>query len=454
MGGGDGSTAATSKKAKFTMAPYPKASEIPPWGHSIFSMMWNRDPTPFFLKSTYMVLTTVALIALFHMDLWLPVSFLGLDTSWDEAKGFDSTHNSLTWLPVLLEQCLGLSQSVIYKIFYVTLASYLAFIVADQILPCPDPSLKADDKNRRGYPWPASWRADNYVCYHDMFAEPIRLGSLIRRPSNALSNVTFFFTGLLIMQSAIFPSVNNSNNTPNIFWLSDAMFGIMVFILSIASTLWHASNAPWTQYVDLWSMDGSIFYLNTRSACFGGMLVCNKYTTMSQESAQTWASGICVLLYSIIILILGRVQWKLFQDGCMHGKCPISGRARLAGTSDVFGAGHKDLYVGADFCLFGILPVFLMIIPLAVETFLLGSVGSVEASKLTAHTLVVGWSYRLTERWVLDCNPIMNWCNEDPTMLKRTVALLLSPTGVLHATTGITILVAYAHARSTDDVTY
>ena len=450
--------------AKYALAPYPKASEIPPWGHSIFGMLWDRDPTPAALKLGYMVATALALLALYTMEYWLPyVISPDLDIRWDERNGIEDSidHLHLKDTAKMLEQTLRMSPARLQGIFWFVVGVCGTIILADIMLAnsgksptttsnssSSSSSSSTEDEIQKvgGHPWPALWRADNYVCYHDMFSEPARFGRVVRRPGNTFSNATYLFTALLVLSNTLQPGNNTS-----IFWITDAMFGLLILMLSVVSFLWHATNAPWTQYPDLWSMDCSILYLIVRYFCMAGIMILKTYTSVSEETAKVWMSGACFVVYAVIIGAIGNLQWGLFQAGNMHGTCPLSGRARLAGTSDVFGQGHRDLYVGADLCLFGVLPVLYLILPTLIQMFLVESVGSAMASKLTYKTLVIGWTYRLTDRWVLDNNPVMNWCNDKPTFFKRAVATFFSPTGVLHATTGITLLAGYAQTRSVEE---
>ena len=61
--------------------------------------------------------------------------------------------------------------------------------------------------------------------------------------------------------------------TPNPFLVADTIFGVMLLILASLSVIWHASNAPKSQYIDLWSMDSCIAYLIIRCACQGVLVL-------------------------------------------------------------------------------------------------------------------------------------------------------------------------------------
>ena len=123
-------------------------------------------------------------------------------------------------------------------------------------------------------------------------------------------------------------------------------------------------------------------------------------------------------------------------------------------------------------CLYGGMPVLYMVVPVAVQVLMIGSMGSVVASTFTIASLVVGWSVRMFERFCLDgwhpMNAILRlraannqelatakgllpraWYNLVAATLTFAAAVA-SPTAHLHFWTGITLLMGYVHARSLD----
>jgi len=87
------------------------------------------------------------------------------------------------------------------------------------------------------------------------------------------------------------------------------------------------------------------------------------------------------------------------------------------------------------------------------------SIGSACLARVVNISLVVGWQYRIFERWSLDgCEHMLHLSeriknsiksgNASASLLWRTLAAILSPTAVLHVCTGITLLAAYCHVRS------
>jgi hypothetical protein len=167
--------------------------------------------------------------------------------------------------------------------------------------------------------------------------------------------------------------------------------------------------------------------------------------------ARKVAGGACVILDSALILTIGNNLYQTgYRKGFLHGKCPFSARSRLLGTSNVRGRGQVDCSIRV-LALYGAMPVVFLLPRAIVMISLLHSLGSVPAMKLATRTLVVGWTYRLTERWVLDCNVPMNYLvNMKPSLVRTIGAAVFSPTAILHIWTGITLLAGYAHARSLD----
>lgn len=400
-------------------------SSLPPFGKSLFPLIWRLDPNPNAIKSLLVVSTTVALCAL----LFLPslfVIFTDMNGDWDDRHKVDSIMS-------LMESTLGLSPAQTMFAFAITVFLFGGLMIADMII--------GNDKNI----YPSSWETNNTTCYSEMFSEPTRLDRLVRRPGNTLSNATYLFGSLCILLS-----------TPkdNAFYVADFMFGVMLFILAISSTIWHGCNSPASQYPDLWSMDCCILYMIIRWACFGGMCFFLSYNKVFIRKLAGW---ICAVGFMLAIYKVGRLQQRFFQKRWLHGSCPFSVRSRLVGKSDLFGQGHADIRV-STVCAYAALPVYFSVIPSAVQVLFVGSLGSSVAANLAFRTLVVGWTYRLVDRWTLDGCLVLNWITEQrpKTWLGSTCrtigAAIFSPTAVLHAMTGITLLTGYMYARSVDSI--
>ena len=91
--------------------------------------------------------------------------------------------------------------------------------------------------------------------------------------------------------------------------------------------------------------------------------------------------------------------------------------------------------------------------------YLFHTIGSACLARVVNISLVVGWQYRIFERWSLDGCKHMLFLSErilasnksgnvSASFLCTTLAAILSPTAILHVCTGITLLAAYCHVRS------
>lgn len=375
----------------------PDSKINPPYGQFCFPLIWEQDKScSNVVKSIMVILTILSLVLLWNIPNYI-------DSDWDKNHEMVKSDGLL-----LLKKTLGMSSSQISIILGATAVLGLLFMLIDWILVDVDV-------------WPKQrWDMDNTLCYDEMFTEPLRRGRVIRRPGNALSNLSYFMTSLFILSTSAKP-------------ICDALFGIIVMVLFISSFLWHATHAPWVHYVDLWSMDLSIAYLILRSVC---QFLCG---------SSSYFDFICTLLYGSLAVHLGR-HYYIFgtRDEGLHGSCPISVRARLSGKSNVLGKGHIDLLV-KDACLFCSLPVLYCVIPYLLLTPYYEF--SLTAAKWTCRTLIIGWSYRCFERWTLDGCLIMNWAKDRSVL----ASAILSPTSVLHFLTGFTMLFGFMILYSLDE---
>ena len=413
-----------------------------PFGKSILPALLSADKMPSVLQGIACCVATFGLLLL----PWLPAMLMALGAD----GGWDHNHYAKHSTVRLVREALGVTEVQLLVSASITAAVYGVLIILDILSECA-PSIR----------WPSSWHCENTLCYDQMFCEPMRAKALLRRPGNTLSNMIYLFTALLILSSC--------RASP--FALADGLFATMLLLLAIFSTLWHSSHAPKVHYMDLWAMDSCIVYLVVRILCAGsrGALVA---AGIAGGEARLVAALLCTLIYGIIVLLLGRKQRAdsaaAFLDG--PNGCPLSGRNRLLGTS-LLGAPSV-----VEAAMFAGLPVVLMALPsLVMGT--LGSIGSATALTLMLCSLVVGWGYRMSERFFLDgCAP-MNLvhalqrcaCVDGASLASRggafanvgqrlvslvltTLAALVSPTQILHTFTGVTLLFGYVHARSLDDV--
>jgi len=436
----------TTPKSSSSARPYPKPSDLPPIGQSLFSNVWDRDPTPTNFKTLYLTLVALGLTCLWFLsailtDILSPLIHLDPTTKWDE------THN--TGLMLLMQETLGLSQSQVEGIGWITLAVCFTLIGADIVLGilyrnATNASTLNDKKSpSKVYPWPVSWNTDNYECYHDMFSEPTRHGRLLRRPGNTMSNFTYLFTSLSVFASSWLSKRNNT------FWVADTAFAVMLLLLTIFSILWHGCNPTWVHYLDLWSMDSCIVYLIIRSAALGGACALHTYLGLLEETAKWWGATACACIYAGLIVALGMDKYGLFQKQYLHRQCLFSIRNRLLGVSKMFGGGHIDMHI-SNLCTFFTLPVYYLSVPTAIQITLIGRYGSITAGNWACRSLVIGWTYRMWERFALDGNPIMTYMVEkkDSPMLRMMGAAFFSGTAQMHFWTGITLLTGYMQTRS------
>jgi hypothetical protein len=250
--------------------------------------------------------------------------------------------------------------------------------------------------------------------------------------------------------------------------LADAMFGVMLLALAVSSVIWHASNAPKSQYIDLWSMDSCILYLILRIACLGMKSTCTYLGVSDRASAQT-ASITCAMLYGLLLARNAAHQWKSHQTGYLDGGCPFSMRNRVLGCGGSRGSFVKKPPSIRGVCIFLGMPIVYMVVP-SVVMLATRAPGSVAAGQLMLVSLVIGWSWRIMERWALDgCGPMnsvhalqRHWLpkrclergvlNRATSVVLTTLAAAVSPTAVLHLFTGATLLFGYVVVRSMDSV--
>lgn len=129
----------------------------------------------------------------------------------------------------------GLSYLSIFGCASIAIASYAALIWTDVTTAL------------RPFPWPKSWETDNNACYDDMFCEPPRRDRVIRRLGNTLSNFFYLFLALVVLLSTVMHGVSSDDVTIiSGFIVSDFIFGVMLLILAVSSTIWHGCNAMWS----------------------------------------------------------------------------------------------------------------------------------------------------------------------------------------------------------------
>lgn len=431
-------------------------TEMYPYGKSMYPSIMAADSCSTLVQVVCLTVTTVICgLVLPILTSLVAVSFQ-LDASWDERHGcgwsfsdFADLQKLLVVKDCVIEQTCGIPSQQLMNVMVVCVSCYVLLLAADW----------------SGMKWP--FDTSNNLCYNEMFSEPGR-ASLVARVGNTYSNILFLFGGLCVLLAV--PSV--------LFWVSDAMFGIMLVLLAIFSTLWHSTNAAWTQYPDLWAMEACIIYLILRCACTGLFVIGTKF--LSPTALLPPLPSICCLVsalaYAGILIKIGKTQFSHYMSGKFDEVCPFSARIRmyycLANPTDPARTTHvlPRKVTTLEVCAFLGMPVIYMIIP-TVLLYTLESVGSVFCSTCMCTSLAIGWSVRMFDRWVMDGWWPMNLvtANLDDTdtdnsgdkATKRaksglvttfwlTVGALFSPTALLHWYTGITLVFGYAHVRSLD----
>jgi hypothetical protein len=255
-------------------------------------------------------------------------------------------------------------------------------------------------------------------------------------------------------------------------------------------------------------MDASIIYLILRTLAVGLYILVlraaphfNNQEMTARWAASSCASWVCVLLYLYRIVTHGKMAYQRYQSRWLHGHCPFSVRARLASTVTIHkqqqqqqqqsrqnnanGGGEPSTErdnstsvrrstsfdtpptlppdaptpIGVvGICLYAIMPVLYMLLPIFIMGPVMQTIGSKFAAEWTCGSLVVGWSYRMCERWALDgCAPLNfiqtkmlrnNGTNSFTMFLWTVAGAVVSPTSVLHIMTGVTLIAGYAHVRS------
>lgn len=419
-----------------------KHAALPP-GETIFFQLMQIDPTPRFLQVALLLLTGVAVILLPFIPASLAHPKIGnVSSSW-ELEAY-----SLGELLSIMESSLGLNSAYIGACFTASVAIFAFLFICDscfklewQDFMCPAVYAKIfKETGTRG-------------CYDEMFCEPARSGKLVARPGNTYSNFIYFFNGLLVTSSALFgstPFLGPPTPVYNNFWAADLLFGLMMLCLSAFSVLWHATNLPLAHYPDLWSMDSCIAYQVLRFVLVGLHIYVfgRNGRPDTGNLSNTLIPLCCFLAFAGIVWLIGKTHVRMYEAQQLHYNCYFSGRTRLL---NVVNKGDAPERFSAIICLFGGMPVVYAIPMILSQVFWFNSLGSIPTLTLGLTTLVFGWSYRMSEKFLLDCCIFMEWAKTMPASALRTiVTAIVSPTAVLHFTTGITLLAGFISCRSAE----
>jgi hypothetical protein len=190
----------------------------------------------------------------------------------------------------------------------------------------------------------------------------------------------------------------------------------MLVALAVLSVVWHSSNAPNAQYIDLWSMDSCIAYLIVRISSTG-VVSALQVASISRHAAEKVGAWCCAILY--LSLVCGNaLYWRAnYRARWLHGGCPFSGRARLQAQIDgKMSSYHKSSgylhdSAGAEMhtvgaALYAGMPIIYVALPTLIQIGAIGSLGSLLASTVAATSLSLGWSLRMWERFCMDGSPV------------------------------------------------
>ena len=423
-----------------------------PYGRSIFPAVAEAGGGTLTGGAVSVLFTLLALLAL----PWLPTTLAALsNSSWDDEHGVSFSGDLLDMVGTLLREATGRTDIQLKNALSLTLGACGLLMIADI----------ASEFFPNVIHWPVSWNCDNQQCYREMFCEPTREGCLVRRAGNCYSNASYLFTSLVVSLSAW---QQHKQGVWNSMAFADAMFGVMLLALAVSSVIWHASNAPKSQYIDLWSMDSCILYLILRIACLGMKSTCTYLGASDRACAQT-ASITCAMMYGLLLARNAAHQWKSHKTGYLDGGCPFSMRNRVLGRGGSRGSLIKKPPSIRGVCIFLGMPIVYMVVP-SIVMLATRAPGSVIAGQLMLVSLVIGWSWRMMERWALDgCGPMNSvhalqrrWLpqrrlirgvrNRAISVVLTTLAAAVSPTAVLHLFTGATLLLGYVVVRSMDSV--
>jgi hypothetical protein len=284
-------SAAARKQGKGRSVRVPASTQLPdggmyPFGRSILGAIFAQDPVSFYAKIGSLSLSVFLLVA---MPL-LPALSAGNSAKqgWDSAHGVSMLEPCTRSWMVLLKVAAGASSNQAAQLLQGTMGVMCLLGALDALRHAGYTWLVPD--------WPASWQCSNRRCYDEMFCEPTRpWPALIRRPGNVLSNAIYLYGSCLVLLG--------SWQLAHTFCVPDALFGIMLLILFVLSVIWHASNAPTSQYIDLWSMDSTIAYLIVRFLSLAAFHALKVTAGLEPARAGLVAARGCTVCFGVVIAV-------------------------------------------------------------------------------------------------------------------------------------------------------
>ena len=373
---------------------------IPYNNQCMIPIIWKIDPASSTWKTIQLIITSFILI-LFP---FLPTILINYAfTNGDQLQKY--AYIDMYNLPVIL----NLDDFQFYVTATIITFMFFSFLIVIDITQITQ--------------WPESWNCKNIQCYYEMFAEPKRPNQFIGHLGNTLSNFGYFYTGIIVFISCKEYETYSFTN----FLGADLLFGVQLILLAIFSVIWHASNAPISHYFDLWVMENCIVYLQIRYVGWGIGRFLMRYN-------MDIGGAITLILYLLFIYKNFTRQWNNLERGYLDGECPFSSRKRYK---------KKNIQIH-HVCKFAMVPIGFFIPPMIILA-LNHTLGHIVSLNIALSSLLIGWSIRMFERWVMDGWWIMHDYNHG-----IIVKALLSPTAIFHVLTGITLLSGYIHARSLD----
>lgn len=96
------------------------------------------------------------------------------------------------------------------------------------------------------------------------------------------------------------------------------VFGFMLMVLAVLSVVWHSSNAPTAQYIDLWSMDSCIVYLIVRITCIGAVSAL-RAASIARHTAEDVSAWCCAVLFFCLVCT-NALYWRAnYRARWLHG---------------------------------------------------------------------------------------------------------------------------------------
>merc|ERR1711918_149622 len=105
--------------------------------------------------------------------------------------------------------------------------------------------------------------------------------------------------------------------------------------------------------------------------------------------------NLCCISFLYVIYLLGKSKMDMCKRQALHQGCPFSGRQRLYNNGK---PGNLDLFT-SGVCIYAIMPALYVLPLVLIQIIFVKSIGSIFALTLAAAMLVIGWEYRMLERF-------------------------------------------------------